>query len=348
MIRYVETVFRRASKKPGAPAGGRTNADHTPTGWARLFSDRSGEGRTWISQRTVTWSTDRGFIEASAWGSVRPLIGPGARDSNVEESIYRRGASTPSTPTGGTGVETHTPSGWSRNSGLTPTATQNVYRSTRTVYYSTIRNEEDEDVGEEFTGATNWSTPTLHRAKTGTAPTPTAPTPTAPTPTAPTPTAPTPTAPTPTAPTPTAPTPTPTATASTPSASISVSPTRLSSGGGSVRVSYSTSGGHRNGSWNVYSGSTIVESGNGPGSGSLTETIHATTKFTIRFRDGTPVRTVVDTATCTVASTPTPTPGPTPTPTSTHRLYLGSDRVRRLYLGSARCSRVYLGAVRVL
>ena len=161
IIRYPETIFIRASKKPGTPTGGFTDADYTPNDWTRRFSDRSGQGSTWVSRRTVTWSTDTGFIEASVWGSVRPLIGTGARDSQNTEYVYRRGTSTPSRPpSGGRNEELHLPSGWSEHS-LTATATQNVYRTGRTAYYV------ERDGDEEFDRASNWGTPTLWRSKTG-------------------------------------------------------------------------------------------------------------------------------------------------------------------------------------
>ena len=167
IIRYREIVFRKASKKPGAPAGGLTDANHTPTGWERRFSDRSGQGSTWISRRTVTWSTDTGFVEATAWGDARALISRGARDSVDSESVYRQGTSTPSAPTGGLDTNNHVPSGWT-HSRLNPTLTDNVYRSTRTVYYTYIDADTPED-GEEFSYAEAWTAPTLFRSKTATA-----------------------------------------------------------------------------------------------------------------------------------------------------------------------------------
>ena len=47
------------------------------------------------------------------------------------DSIYRLSAAAPATPTGGTGVEEHTPTGWTRTQ-PDPTETQAVYRSQRT------------------------------------------------------------------------------------------------------------------------------------------------------------------------------------------------------------------------
>ena len=73
------------------------------------------------------------------------------------DPVYRRGTSTPGTPSGGTAVEAHTPSGWSR-SVLTATLTQNVYWSTRTRTF----------VDGVFQSATSWATPTLFEEMTGT------------------------------------------------------------------------------------------------------------------------------------------------------------------------------------
>ena len=57
-----------------------------------------------------------------------------ARITRDTDSIYRRGTTAPGAPSGGTGAETHLPSGWSRaNPGAS--LTQNVYRSQRTRTY---------------------------------------------------------------------------------------------------------------------------------------------------------------------------------------------------------------------
>ena len=57
-----------------------------------------------------------------------------ARITRDTDSIYRRGTTTPTRPTGGTGAENNLPNGWSRsNPGAT--TTQGVYRSQRTRTY---------------------------------------------------------------------------------------------------------------------------------------------------------------------------------------------------------------------
>ena len=66
------------------------------------------------------------------------------------QSIYRLATSTPSTPSGGTSTEQHVPSGWS-TSQPTPTTTEGVYESQRTVtYHDSV-----------FQSATAWGVPTL-------------------------------------------------------------------------------------------------------------------------------------------------------------------------------------------
>ena len=69
------------------------------------------------------------------------------------DSIYRLAASPPSTPTGGTSTENHTPTNWVRTE-PSPTGTQNVYRSQRTRTF-------EDDV---FTEATAWGAPTQTQA----------------------------------------------------------------------------------------------------------------------------------------------------------------------------------------
>ena len=73
--------------------------------------------------------------------------------------IYRRAATTPGAPSGGTNSETHEPTGWSRTV-LTATATLNVYRSQRTRTYT----------NGSFTSATAWGTPALFAARTSSEP----------------------------------------------------------------------------------------------------------------------------------------------------------------------------------
>ena len=47
------------------------------------------------------------------------------------DTIYRLATAAPGAPSGGTGVENHTPTGWQRNE-PSPTETEGVYRATRT------------------------------------------------------------------------------------------------------------------------------------------------------------------------------------------------------------------------
>ena len=71
------------------------------------------------------------FQSATAWGGVTEYC-----SAELDSYIYKLAASTPSTPSGGTNSKTHTPSGWQRRSAPpTGTATHNVYRAERILYY---------------------------------------------------------------------------------------------------------------------------------------------------------------------------------------------------------------------
>ena len=70
-------------------------------------------------------------------------------DEGGMDSIYILGTTLPSTPSGGTAQEHHTPQGWSRDE-LTPTSTENVYRSQRSRSY---------DSSDVFVSAGAWGTP---------------------------------------------------------------------------------------------------------------------------------------------------------------------------------------------
>ena len=92
--------------------------------------------------------------------TITAIRGPSstvATPTTTVDSVYRRGTSTPATPTGGTNVENHTPTGTSRTE-LTATATQNVYISTRLRTY----------VGGVFQSATAWGPFDLLHERTGT------------------------------------------------------------------------------------------------------------------------------------------------------------------------------------
>ena len=113
-----------------------TNAGVSSASWVNFASSASS---TLDKSLTVTAGTTR-YYQVRAVNSIGN--GPGsdidsarvARITRDTDSIYRRGATAPTRPTGGTTAENNLPSGWSRsNPGAS--LTQNVYRSQRTRTY---------------------------------------------------------------------------------------------------------------------------------------------------------------------------------------------------------------------
>ena len=146
-----DRIYRRASSTPTRPTGGTSDEDHLPSGWSRSNPGATSSQAVYRSTRTRTYNGGV-FASAGAWGSVS--VHESVRLTTDTDSIYRRAASTPGTPSGGTNDEDHLPTSWSRtNPGAT--TTQAVYRSTRTRSYA----------GSAFTSATSWGTPTLFAAK---------------------------------------------------------------------------------------------------------------------------------------------------------------------------------------
>lgn len=162
-----DSVYRRGTSAFGAPAGGTSSENHVPAGWSRSELNPTPSEDVYRSQRTRTY-TDGVFTSATAWGAsslfaartgtTPPGPGPGPTDppgppapdpgptvTTDEDEIWIRGTTAPSAPAGGTNVEAHTPAGWSRTE-LTSTATENVYRATRTRSFA----------GGVFQSATAW------------------------------------------------------------------------------------------------------------------------------------------------------------------------------------------------
>ena len=146
--------YRRSVSTPATPTGGTTSENNAPTGWQRSseLSATSTEG-VYRARRTRTY-TGGVFTSATAWGNIDLFRARTTSSSSDVDYIYRRSATTPSTPTGGTTSGTHTPSGWQR-SRPTPTETQGVYRARRRLTYT----------NGVFTSATNWSGVFLVSAK---------------------------------------------------------------------------------------------------------------------------------------------------------------------------------------
>ena len=127
-----DEIWRRSSSTPSTPTGGTSSQTHTPSGWTR--SQPSSTTTQGVYRATRVRSYVNGvFSSATAWGSVTRVSAPIAVTTDTDE-IWRRSSSTPSTPTGGTSSETHTPSGWTRTK-PSATITQAVYKATRTRTY---------------------------------------------------------------------------------------------------------------------------------------------------------------------------------------------------------------------
>ena len=98
----------------------------------------------------------QGFYHAR-FNLIYNTCGSGPVVTTGTETIYRRSATTPSAPSGGTGTANHVPSGWqSNNPGASPT--QNVYSATRTVTFH----------DGSFESATSWGSVRLVANATGT------------------------------------------------------------------------------------------------------------------------------------------------------------------------------------
>lgn len=82
---------------------------------------------------STSYISTRGADPVATRGSVTKVAdATGGGASTRTENIYIRGTTTPSAPSGGTTTANHVPSGWS-SSNPGATATQNVYRASRTV-----------------------------------------------------------------------------------------------------------------------------------------------------------------------------------------------------------------------
>ena len=163
------------------------------------------------------------------------------------------------------------------------------------------------------------------------------------------------------------PTPTPTSGPRAHSASISVNPSSLPYGGGSVTVSWSSSGYVADSSPPGVYGPGAPGDDSGSYSGSFSTNITSTSAWTILLTSGPQVggqhdvTTARDDVTCTVASAPTPPTPPTPTPptptpptpptptptVSNPDLHIGSGQLRRQYIGDRRVRRTYIGTDRL-
>ena len=143
----VEYVYRLAFALPPAASGGTSIEDHVPVGWSFTRATPTAVAGLFRSDRTTTRSEDGVFVDATAWSAPMRVRWPIAV-VDTQEYVYRRGLTTPPTPSGGTSTEHHAPDGWSTiDPG--PTPTQGVYRAERSA-----RSED-----RVFVSATAWSAP---------------------------------------------------------------------------------------------------------------------------------------------------------------------------------------------
>ena len=141
-----ETIYRRATSTPAAPSG--TNTENAiPAGWQRSEPTPTTTENVYRSRRN-SFFTNGVYTNSSTWSDPVKVADKTATITTDTDSIYRRGTSTPGTPSGGTTSRTHTPNGWSRTNPGAST-TQNVYRSRRTRTYS----------NGSFTSASAWGSP---------------------------------------------------------------------------------------------------------------------------------------------------------------------------------------------
>ena len=165
-VTRTETIYRRGTTTPSTPSGGTSTYNHTPSGWSYTDPGATSTQNVYQSQRTVTYTStsysSSTFVSATAWGSPSLHESMTGLDTNTAtRTIYRRGTTTPSTPSGGTSTYNHTPSGWSYTD-PGATSTQNVYQSQRTVTYTG-----DTLTSSSFQSATAWGSPSLHEEATG-------------------------------------------------------------------------------------------------------------------------------------------------------------------------------------
>ena len=133
-------IYKRSATQPPAPTGGTNRKTYTPPGWQRKIPEPTLAEPVWRAQRTLIFKRtlksdgsgdyDEMFHSATAWGSMVKYC----YLNEEQDHVYKKSAAKPTTPTGGTNSETHTPSGWSRTKS-TPTLTEPVWRAERTLTY---------------------------------------------------------------------------------------------------------------------------------------------------------------------------------------------------------------------
>ena len=123
-------IYRLASSEPATPTGGTTNEQHVPSGWQRTKPLPTASQPVWRAQRKRHYNNEE-FSSATAWGGVAKI--------EDLDFIYNETTSAPATPTGGETVETHTPSGWTRNPVYFLGQTMPTFLAERTRHYKNGR-----------------------------------------------------------------------------------------------------------------------------------------------------------------------------------------------------------------
>ena len=132
----------------------RTNANFTVE--FQVGNDVDKLDETITMNPTFAFNNSTGGVESSRLGANFPPAFTIVDDDTLDlpdeggkDTIYIQATSAPSTPNCCNLIEDHTPTGWSRDR-LAPTATENVYRSQRTLSYNQ---------NGDFTAASGWGTP---------------------------------------------------------------------------------------------------------------------------------------------------------------------------------------------
>ena len=156
---YQAVIYKRNPIQPSTPFGGSfnfgTNALTTPSGWSEDIP--AGTDPVWASRFLFYISGDTGSDAASIWSTPVKFSENGADGSDGISTytvpIYRRAATPPSTPSGGSynfGTNTLTPpSGWS----------EEVPDGTDLLYISTTRAVSASPTGSD--SSLTWKTPTV-------------------------------------------------------------------------------------------------------------------------------------------------------------------------------------------
>lgn len=123
-----------------APTGDTEEEENIPDGWTEDL-DTTADGRVYLVKRTSNYENQR-FLDATAWNDFTEIS---TGNYTIKQYLWRRAASTPSVPTGGTSEEDHIPTDWGTEA-LFANSTGNSYRIERTLTYS----------NRAFSSATAW------------------------------------------------------------------------------------------------------------------------------------------------------------------------------------------------